>query len=101
MDELEDIARNVFIKVGHLPGDPFPCEQVASTRDGLALKCKLQLRVLKQASQSLRESSGVLGRYQKPCFSVPHRVLDAADGCADHRRPASHRLDRRNAKRLI
>ncbi len=81
--------------------DALPGVQVARAADGLPTELAEQGRLPHQVGQTFRQRIGGLRWDQVAGDAVAHRRLNAADGRADHRRAARHRLDGRDAERLV
>src|SRR5688572_17064940 len=94
-------APHGFVNAGERVSDSLPSEEsLRPARRGTPEALAEAGRPI-EVGEPLREYLGRLGRYEKARLVVDDAVLDAADGRADHGSGASHRLERRDAERLI
>ena len=97
VDGAQHVAVHVVERADHL----LPGEEVIRAPMRLAAVLLAPLPLAQQGCHALGQGDGILGRHEEAGLAVADAELDAADVGADDRRAARHRLDRRQAERLV
>ena len=95
------LGDDVVVDLGDGLRDVAPGERPPNACQPVLAEGVPAVRVRQQPGEAVGEGIWVARRHEEAGLAVADRVLDATDVRADHRRAARHRLERRDAERLV